>query len=934
MQMHSIVDKLKQLAESDPHYKEAAESATKYAPVIPEGVEGEKCTECGMFESHCECPHEEAKEKATKAKDKIAEAELNSLTRYAGISKLHSQTMSTHVDSLVEGIKSTKTVLKEYSEPAKRVGNDVSGDVSPETYANQPKLDEKYMGFKKLEKAVAKGGADNPGAVAASIGREKYGKKKFQKAAAQHKKLGEITLEDELDEDSWQPVPAEESADQELAEMLKHAGVAEGKEFSSKKEFDKHAKKGDTYKTAKGTVEKTATGIKHTAKSEEDDEEDTDTPKKKGAPKKKESEKTSAGLPKFGKEKAFKGTSFEKKAPKGRKDGKTWGMKDHKKFESVIRESIEFAESMVDEGMEEMPSYPGWKKTCRETYNDCMFEGNADYCECKYGDQVVATYGEPSMVAEEPVMEKAPPGMEDMVMKLKKEYPGHPERAFATAWSIYNKKHGKKEESVEESCCPSCGSADCQCEDVEEGINRGLATAGLVGALAAGAGLHHMDNELLKNSSSIQSLDRAIVQAHKAGDQAAEKRYKQLRDEVADFVKEKGRDPQDKHGKPVVNWDKNRLEEDDMEEGNKFSGELAKAKAEHKKEFEVDGKEYQVKESDKDMENKDDSLDRLMGLSGIKKDAKPEVEVKEDETNFGEGNEFSGALEKAREQGKATFSVGGKEYHVTNEGEDDLYRIAELAGMKPKKVGEEMLAKKDDEDEKAHGGDEPEEKCDVCGSESCECDKDESKEESKEDSKEEKVEESSDDAKESSGGMFGKGVYEGYNTKVEDIINETLSINTSQSSEGNDSVTVTATEEDAHSLVDLLRNAGLGGGSAYKEYSTDVGPEDSEAGLQVIKITEPEGTDDMADKEEEELDEWANSPFDKREERGEVADTAELVDKISGGLNGPKKQYDKGYWGDNPAGSGLKGYVAQQTTLREAEQAKTLESLYKQYEGK
>jgi hypothetical protein len=44
--------------------------------------------------------------------------------------------------------------------------------------------------------------------------------------------------------------------------------------------------------------------------------------------------------------------------------------------------------------------------------------------------------------------EKAPPGMEDMVLKLKKQYPGHPEKAFATAWSIYNMKHGKTDEST------------------------------------------------------------------------------------------------------------------------------------------------------------------------------------------------------------------------------------------------------------------------------------------------------------------------------------------------------------------------------------------------------------------------------------------------------------------------------------------------------
>lgn len=40
--------------------------------------------------------------------------------------------------------------------------------------------------------------------------------------------------------------------------------------------------------------------------------------------------------------------------------------------------------------------------------------------------------------------EVAPPGMEDTVLKLKKQYPGEPQKAFATAWSMYNKKKGKK----------------------------------------------------------------------------------------------------------------------------------------------------------------------------------------------------------------------------------------------------------------------------------------------------------------------------------------------------------------------------------------------------------------------------------------------------------------------------------------------------------
>ena len=52
------------------------------------------------------------------------------------------------------------------------------------------------------------------------------------------------------------------------------------------------------------------------------------------------------------------------------------------------------------------------------------------------------------------VDEKAPPGMEDEVLKLKKQYPGEPAKAFATAWTIYNKKHGKTEESRE--ACAEC----------------------------------------------------------------------------------------------------------------------------------------------------------------------------------------------------------------------------------------------------------------------------------------------------------------------------------------------------------------------------------------------------------------------------------------------------------------------------------------------
>jgi hypothetical protein len=46
-----------------------------------------------------------------------------------------------------------------------------------------------YEGLKKVEASAAASGAKNPGAVAASIGRKKYGKAKFQKAASSGKSM-------------------------------------------------------------------------------------------------------------------------------------------------------------------------------------------------------------------------------------------------------------------------------------------------------------------------------------------------------------------------------------------------------------------------------------------------------------------------------------------------------------------------------------------------------------------------------------------------------------------------------------------------------------------------------------------------------------------------------------------------------------------------
>jgi hypothetical protein len=63
----------------------------------------------------------------------------------------------------------------------------------------------------------------------------------------------------------------------------------------------------------------------------------------------------------------------------------------------------------------------------------------------------------------------------------------------------------------------------------------------------------------------------------------------------------------------------------------------------------------------------------------------------------------------------------------------------------------------------------------------------------------------------SKGGVYGKGIYDSMNRELETMIAESMSINMSDSTEGNKSLTVTATDDDAMKLAVMLKSAGLGG---------------------------------------------------------------------------------------------------------------------------
>lgn len=98
-------------------------------------------------------------------------------------------------------------------------------------------LAKSYEGFKAVEESARKGGASDPAAVAASAGREKYGKEAFQHAAAEGKKMSK-----------YEENP-DEKQDAELGEKVEHE-VEAHEVANPEAEKQEHREKGP-YKLAK-----------------------------------------------------------------------------------------------------------------------------------------------------------------------------------------------------------------------------------------------------------------------------------------------------------------------------------------------------------------------------------------------------------------------------------------------------------------------------------------------------------------------------------------------------------------------------------------------------------------------------------------------------------------------------------------------------------
>jgi len=766
MNIYNVLDKLKAIAEKDPHYRDAAKNTEAYGfKTVSEGVHGETCNECGMYESHCECPEEEVMEgdkpdfldldkdgnkkesmkKAAADKKSVKESpELRGILKHAGITMITpSGTMANQADNLVESINRTKSILNENYSGGLNL-TPVAEKWDTETKV-APSEKGKYAGktTEELRKSLASLKKSGPHAK----GSKEYGRMKELQFAIRAKtgwgkvdEAGMVTDPQSNDEMGAYDPPLGE-ANVNIPDTgdagRNRAGATLGEEEITHKG---------------GTVTKTATGIKHRAKEidwENEKDNDAEEPRGRGRPKKKEAEKVSASLPWGGK--PPKASQY--KLPKHK--GTTWGMKGGEKFSRAVNEGIAAANAMIVE------SYPSWKREIRAAYPGVAFTGNAVKCQALVEGVEVANFAAP-------MTEKAPPGekYERMVKHIKQGYakdgnltPKEKSIAYATAWKKKN-------------------------ADMDEGVLSG--------------------KDLPWQQPGDPTLTKTMTQDYK-------KDIKEPGQRVLQRAKDMALDL------PVKEAD---LEE--VSKGEYLKQQDAAAEKAGKKDFKAFGQEFSTKEIDETIA----VLERMKALAGMP--VKEETDAEEDDK-----------AEKAAKKVAKDVEYDDKRDHDKTDAEkrdDD----AEEDGKEVKK-DIEYDDKKDREE------------------------KDEDKDDDKDDEKVDESEESK-----SSGGYYGKGVYEAYESQFQEMVAEDITVSTHQSSTGDDTVTVTATQDDAQSLVELLKMAGMGR-EMYQKY--DPSTESEEA------VTE-ENSGNTAD-------------------ATEYGDVDELVNRLSGGLNGMKLQYAKGYKGDN-----------------------------------
>jgi len=447
-------------------------------------------------------------------------------------------------------------------------------------------LEEKYMGFKKTVAAVKKGGsAEDPEAVAAAIGRKKYGKAEFQKAAAAGKKLGE-GMSDEAKLDRYHEL-IKQGMDPDDAEMI--AFNDEGDDEVDEGKYDEPAAP-DADAIAK---RKRLQAIKDRQEDEQGYRDERNTPIRKVA-------------------------------------GKAYGgaaQKDSPEVDDLDEGNI--AKSQID-----LKKHSAKAKSVAASK-----KAGKDYDS--FQAHLAKTDPNHPML-DKKVAEVAPPGAkaERMVKHIKKGYAKDGALtkrekgiAYATAWKAHNK--GQVEEGVEfkdagkiknsapnmKKAKPAMVKESRVMEETDyfyEKVGKALAeknptlntadssfvTAVRQEMVAQGIEPNRARNIIMTDEDFIG--DVATSYSHYCQEiaecNAPENSFvggiDQELDEIARLA---GIPVEETEVYNEINVEESPdtmdLEEEEMGEGNEFSGALAQARASGAKEFEVDGKKYTVKEA-------------------------------------------------------------------------------------------------------------------------------------------------------------------------------------------------------------------------------------------------------------------------------------------------------------------------------------------------
>ena len=381
------------------------------------------------------------------------------------------------------------------------------------------------------------------------------------------------------------------------------------RQFSDKKTFDQLAEPGDTYKTADGgTVTKTEKGIKHSAPSgkygagpeDENDDLDENTSENTSEEQLEEGKEELRNHPIYTKEEAW--DHYQKELAEQEKE-ETVDINTELDEISRLAGLAEKVGGNKSHDFVDDVTHKKDEEKCDEGFDPESYEKEIEYEFA--GDDGEPGYGhiqcQVNVVDGRPVVDPK---------SLKATCNGDGNNKLTDEWCSEmvapgGSEHEEALKACQEECDDEWASRDVDVPMGEEKLEEGPTRKDF-----------QMVADLLKN---IEDEDKK----------------KELANHHADmFAKQNPR------------FDKSRflsavgLNEDDVEEGNEFTGALAKAKEEGKKEFEVDGKKYKVEENMKKVNEdinvnvtasgEEDALKLIMKLAGVQAVAVQQETVEEE----------------------------------------------------------------------------------------------------------------------------------------------------------------------------------------------------------------------------------------------------------------------------------------------------------------